>query len=237
VTMGKTLRAVSITGGYDGPPIINDISIEAEPGKITVVIGPNGAGKSTLAKALIGLLPYMTGKVYVGDEDVTGQKPYQLVHKGVGYLPQLMNTFDDMTVRENLEMGAFTLRGRLDARVEEILSLFPDLKDIMRRKAKELSGGQQRMVAMARALMIKPEVLILDEPTAGLSPLYTKKVWAQIARIRETGVTLLVIEQNARTALDFADNAVVMANGTVTTSGPASVLKEEESVKAALAGL
>ncbi|HUY78676.1 MAG TPA: ABC transporter ATP-binding protein [Ktedonobacterales bacterium] len=235
--MGKLLRAENLGGGYDGPPIIHDITIEARPGEITIILGPNGAGKSTCAKAMVGLLPSITGKVFLDNSEVTRLKPYQLIHRGIGYLPQMANVFDAMTVMENLEMGGFTLRGGLDARIKEVLDLFPDLSGVLSRKAAELSGGQQRMVAMARAMMTRPEAMILDEPTAGLSPLYTNKVWDRISDIKTTGVTLLVIEQNARTALEHADIALVITNGTVTQSGAAAVLMEEESVKAALAGL
>jgi len=235
--MGKLLRAENLGGGYDGPPIIHDITIEARPGEITIILGPNGAGKSTCAKAMVGLLPSITGKVFLDNSEVTRLKPYQLIHRGIGYLPQMANVFDAMTVMENLEMGGFTLRGGLEARIKEVLDLFPDLSGVLSRKAAELSGGQQRMVAMARAMMTRPEAMILDEPTAGLSPLYTNKVWDRISDIKTTGVTLLVIEQNARTALEHADIALVITNGTVTQSGAAAVLMEEESVKAALAGL
>jgi len=235
--MGKLLRAETLGGGYDGPPIIHDITLEARPGEITIILGPNGAGKSTCAKAMVGLLPTITGKVFIGNDDVTRLKPYQLIHRGIGYLPQLANVFDTMTVMENLEMGGFTIRGGLEARIKEVLDLFPDLSGVLTRKAGELSGGQQRMVAMARAMMTRPEAMVLDEPTAGLSPLYTNKVWDRISEIKTTGVTLLVIEQNARTALEHADVALVITNGTVSQSGAASVLMEEESVKAALAGL
>ena len=235
--MGKLLRAENLGGGYDGPPIIHDITIEARPGEITIILGPNGAGKSTCAKAMVGLLPSITGKVFLDNSEVTRLKPYQLIHRGIGYLPQMANVFDAMTVMENLEMGGFTLRGGLESRIKEVLDLFPDLSGVLSRKAAELSGGQQRMVAMARAMMTRPEAMILDEPTAGLSPLYTNKVWDRISDIKTTGVTLLVIEQNARTALEHADIALVITNGTVTQSGAAAVLMEEESVKAALAGL
>ena len=235
--MGKVLSTSDLGGGYDGPPIIRGITLEARPGEITIILGPNGAGKSTCAKAIVGLLPVITGHVTIGGEEVTRLKPYQLIHRGVGYLPQLANVFDAMSVMENLEMGGFTLRGGLDGRIEEVLDLFPDLKDVLSRKASELSGGQQRMVAMARAMMTQPDAMILDEPTAGLSPLYTNKVWDRISNIKATGVTLLVVEQNARTALEHADVALVITNGTITQSGPAAKLIEEESVKAALAGL
>lgn len=235
--MGKVLKAESLTGGYDGPPIIHDIALEAHPGKITIILGPNGAGKSTCAKALVGLLPSISGHVSIGGEEVTRLKPYQLIHRGVGYLPQLANVFDRMTVVENLQMGGFTLKGNLAARISEVLDLFPDLHGVLNRNASELSGGQQRMVAMARVMMTQPEAMILDEPTAGLSPLYTNKVWDRISEIKTTGVTLLVIEQNARTALEHADVALVITDGTVTQSGAAARLMESETVKAALAGL
>lgn len=235
--MGKVLRAENLTGGYDGPPIIHGITLEAQPGQITIILGPNGAGKSTCAKAMVGLLPSISGRVSIGGEDVTRLKPYQLIHRGVGYLPQLANVFDVMTVLENLQMGGYTVKSGLNARISEVLELFPDLHNVLDRKAGELSGGQQRMVAMARAMMTQPEAMILDEPTAGLSPLYTNKVWDRISQIKTTGVTLLVIEQNARTALEHADVALVITDGTVTQSGAASDLMESESVKAALAGL
>lgn len=236
--MGKVLSTSNLGGGYDSAPIIRDITLEARPGEITIILGPNGAGKSTCAKAIVGLLPSITGHVYVGGAEVTRLKPYQLIPRGVGYLPQLGNVFDAMTVMENLEMGGFSIkRSALDARVAEVLDLFPDLKTVLSRKARDLSGGQQRMVAMARAMMTHPDAMILDEPTAGLSPLYTNKVWDRISEIKTTGVTLLVVEQNARTALEHADVALVITNGTITQSGAAAKLMEEESVKAALAGL
>lgn len=235
--MGKVLTAENLGGGYDGPPIIHDISLAANPGQITIILGPNGAGKSTCAKALVGLLPSISGRVTIGGEDVTRLKPYQLIHRGVGYLPQLANVFDAMTVLENLQMGGFTLRRGLDERISEVMGLFPDLHGVLNRNAGELSGGQQRMVAMARVMMTQPEAMILDEPTAGLSPLYTNKVWDRISEIKTTGVTLLVIEQNARTALEHADVALVITDGSITQSGPAAQLMEAESVKAALAGL
>jgi branched-chain amino acid transport system ATP-binding protein len=235
--MGKVLRADKLTGGYDGPPIIHGITLEAHPGQITIILGPNGAGKSTCAKAMVGLLPSISGRVSIGGEDVTRLKPYQLIHRGVGYLPQLANVFDAMSVLENLQMGGYTLKSGLGARISEVLELFPDLHGVLDRKAGELSGGQQRMVAMARAMMTHPEAMILDEPTAGLSPLYTNKVWDRISQIKTTGVTLLVIEQNARTALEHADVALVITDGTVTQSGAAAELLESDSVKAALAGL
>ncbi len=207
-----------------------------ESGQISVILGPNGAGKSTLAKAIMGLLRISSGHIYLDGQDVTGLAPHQLVRLGVGYLPQLKNVFDEMTVLENLEMGALTYAGDFEKRREEVAGLFPDLPSIFKKKAGQLSGGQQRMVALARVLMVDPKVIILDEPTAGLSPLYAGRVWEQIAQIREHGVGLLVVEQNARTAMEHADFVFVMSDGRNYISGPASEVASQGEVAAILVG-
>jgi len=227
-----------VTVGYDdGPPIVNDVTVAISPGKVAVILGPNGAGKSTLAKAIVGLLPVSDGHVYVDDEEITGTRPFRLVRLGVGYLPQLDFVFDDMTVLENLQMGAYTLRNSLKERTAEVLDLFPDLADVLARKAGQLSGGQQRMVGLARVLMVQPRLAIFDEPTAGLAPRYVERVWEQIDRIRSKGLGLLVIEQNARTALEHADEVFVLSEGRNLISGPAALLANEAAVAEALAGL
>lgn len=228
----------AVTVGYDdGPPIVNDVTVAISPGKVAVILGPNGAGKSTLAKAIVGLLPVSDGHVYVDDEEITGTRPFRLVRLGVGYLPQLDFVFDDMTVLENLQMGAYTLRNSLKERTAEVLDLFPDLADVLARKAGQLSGGQQRMVGLARVLMVQPRLAIFDEPTAGLAPRYVERVWEQIDRIRSKGLGLLVIEQNARTALEHADEVFVLSEGRNLISGPAALLANEAAVAEALAGL
>lgn len=232
----ELLRAVGITAGYDGPPVLDDVAVTAEQGKTTVILGPNGAGKSTLAKAILGLLRIRAGHVYLAGQEVTGVTPHKLVRRGLGYLPQLANVFDDMSVQENLEMGGYTRKGDLRTRIAQVLELFPDLGVDKHKKASAMSGGQQRMLALARLLMTEPAVAILDEPTAGLSPLYAERVWAQIDRIRGTGVALLVVEQNASLAMDHADSVCLLAQGRNVLSGAASELREHADVARILVG-
>lgn len=230
------LRAESITVGYDGPPILYNVSVTADAGKTSVIIGPNGAGKSTLAKAIIGLLRLQAGHVYLKDSDITGIGPHKLVREGLAYLPQMLNVFDQLSVIENLEMGGYTLKGSLQRRISELLELFPDLAQDRHKKSGTLSGGQQRMLALARLLMIDPVVAVLDEPTAGLSPLYAERVWDQIDRIRSAGVALLVVEQNASLAMDHADAVFLLAQGRNVLSGPATELRHREEVARILVG-
>lgn len=230
------LRAEGITAGYDGPPVLDNVEVTADAGKTTVILGPNGAGKSTLAKAIIGLLRIRSGQVYLADHEVTGLGPHRLVRRGLGYLPQLANVFDDMSVLENLEMGGYTLKRKPRQRIEQVLELFPDLAADRRKKASALSGGQQRMLALARLLMTDPVVAILDEPTAGLSPLYAERVWGQIDRIRGSGVGLLVVEQNASLAMDHADAVYLLAQGRNVLSGDAADMRERAEVARILVG-
>lgn len=230
------LRAEGITAGYDGPPVLDEVAVTAEEGKTTVILGPNGAGKSTLAKAILGLLRISSGHVYFAGQEVTGLGPHRLVRRGLGYLPQLASIFDDMSVHENLEMGGYTLKGNLRQRIARVLELFPDLAADKRKKAGELSGGQQRMLALARLLMTDPVAAILDEPTAGLSPLYAGRVWEQIDRIRGSGVGLLVVEQNASLAMEHADSVYLLAQGRNVLSGDAAEMRERAEVARILVG-
>jgi ABC-type branched-subunit amino acid transport system ATPase component len=216
------LEVNEVVAGYGGVPVLQGVSLRVQSKRVCVVLGPNGAGKSTLAKAVVGLLPVMSGTVSLDGRDITGLPPYELVRLGVGYMPQLMNVFADMTILENLEMGAYTYTGDIRSRLGEVLELFPDLRANPRKRADQLSGGQQRMLALARALMIDPQVIILDEPTAGLAPVYTAQVWDQVVRIRNRGVGLIVVEQNVRAAISHADNAVVLTSGRVTMEGSAA---------------
>jgi branched-chain amino acid transport system ATP-binding protein len=229
------LTAEGMIAGYDGPPILDDVSVSAETGKIAVILGPNGAGKSTLAKAIVGLLPLKAGRVKLRDQDVTGLGAYKLVRLGLAYLPQLMNVFDQMSVIENLEMGGFTTK-RLDEHVARVLDLFPDLVKERRKRAGALSGGQQRMLALARMLMTDPTAAILDEPTAGLSPMYAERVWGHIRAIADRGVGLLVVEQNASMAMDHADSVFVLAQGRNVLSGPADEVRQRREVASILVG-
>jgi ABC-type branched-subunit amino acid transport system ATPase component len=230
------LRAEGITAGYDGPPILDGVSVKIEAGRLGVVLGPNGAGKSTLAKTILGLLSVSKGRVYLQDKDVTGMGPHKLVRRGLAYLPQLMNIFDQMSVIENLQMGGYTIKGDLAKRVDELFDIFPDLAVDRHKKSGTLSGGQQRMLALARMLMTDPVVAILDEPTAGLSPLYAERVWRQIERIRDLGVGMLVVEQNAEMALHYADEVYLLAQGRNALSGDADDLRGSAEITRILVG-
>jgi branched-chain amino acid transport system ATP-binding protein len=230
------IKAEAITAGYDGPPVLDRVSVTAETGKVTVVLGPNGAGKSTLAKAIVGLIPVRSGTVKLDGVEVTGQRPHQLVRRGFAYLPQLRNVFDDMTIAENLEMGGYTRPRHMRSRVGEVLAMFPDLAKDRHKHARKLSGGQQRMLALARMLMTEPVAAILDEPTAGLSPLYTSRVWDQIVQIRQAGVGLMVIEQNAAMAMERADTVYLLAQGRNVLSGQAAAVRSRPEVSKILVG-
>ena len=224
------LSAAGLTAGYGGPPVIEDISLDVRAGKVTAVVGPNGAGKSTLLKALTGLIRVSRGDVYVQGRKTTNTPPEKLIRRGLGYVPQVSNVFPDLTVRENLEMGAYTRRRGVDARVSEVCELFPDLGVSMRRRAAVLSGGQRSMLAMARALMLKPAVMLLDEPSAGLSPLLQGKLWEQIEKIAATGVGICVVEQNTRLTLRHAHWGYILVLGRNRLDGPARELLHDETV-------
>ena len=224
------LRADGVTAGYGGPPIIEDVSLRVLAGRITAVVGPNGAGKSTLMKALAGVLRVTRGEVYVRDIRTTNLAPERLVKRGLGYVPQVSNVFPDLTVRENLEMGGYTRRHGVAARIDELCELFPDLSKAMRRRAGMLSGGQRSMLALARALMLNPAVLLLDEPSAGLAPLLQSAVWEQIEKIAATGVGICVVEQNTRLTLRHADWGYILVLGRPALDGPAADLLRDENV-------
>jgi branched-chain amino acid transport system ATP-binding protein len=224
------LRTEGLTAGYGGPPIIEDISLTVRAGKITAIVGPNGAGKSTLLKALSGVLRVARGDVYIQGQKATNTPPEKLVKRGLGYVPQVSNIFPDLTVRENMEMGAYTRRRGVNARIDELCELFPDLGTSLRRRAGMLSGGQRTMLAMARALMLKPVVMLLDEPSAGLSPLLQSALWEQVERISATGVGICVVEQNTRRTLRHAHWGYILVLGRNRLDGPAEELLHDESV-------
>jgi branched-chain amino acid transport system ATP-binding protein len=224
------LRAVGVTAGYGGPPIVEDVTIEVTAGKITAIVGPNGAGKSTLLKAICGVLKMSRGDVYVRGSKTTNMLPEKLVRRGLSYVPQVSNTFPDLTVRENLEMGGYLLRHGLSRRIDELCELFPDLSRALRRRAGLLSGGQRSMLAMARGLMLKPAVLLLDEPSAGLSPLLQSTVWEQIEKVAATGVGICIVEQNTRRTLRHAHWGYILVLGRNRLDGPARQLLEDENV-------
>jgi branched-chain amino acid transport system ATP-binding protein len=224
------LSTEGLTAGYGGPPIIEDISLTVRAGRITAIVGPNGAGKSTLLKALSGVLRVSRGDVYVRGRRTTNTPPEKLVRRGLGYVPQVSNIFPDLTVRENMEMGAYTRRRGAHTRIDELCELFPDLGTSLRRRAGMLSGGQRSMLAMARALMLEPAVMLLDEPSAGLSPLLQGALWEQIERISATGVGICVVEQNTRRTLRHAHWGYILVLGRNRLDGPAEELLHDESV-------
>lgn len=203
----------TLTAGYGPVPIVKKATLRARAAEITVLVGPNGAGKSTLLKAIAGLLHPTEGRVVLNGEDVVGNAPDRLVKMGLAYVPQVANVFPSLTVIENLEMGGIVRRHATRERAEAMCQLFPDLRAALRRPARTLSGGQRNMLALARALMADPAVLLVDEPTAGLSPRYEQVVWDHIRAIRDTGVAVVLVEQNTRRALAEADWGYVLVNG------------------------
>jgi branched-chain amino acid transport system ATP-binding protein len=219
-----------LTAGYGGPPIVQDVCLEARPSAITAIVGPNGAGKSTLMKAIAGVIRPSGGEIQLCGQVTTGLTADRLVRRGMAYVPQVANVFPSLTVLENLEMGAYTRKSGVRARIEELYELFPDLRRAARRPARTLSGGQRNMLAMARGLMSRPKVLLVDEPTAGMAPKFESAVWEHIVQVRRTGVAVVVVEQNTRRTLSHADWAYVLVLGKNRLSGPPAQLLDDEEV-------
>ena len=204
----------TMTGGYGkGPDILHDCTIAVNRGEIAVIVGPNGAGKSTAMKAVFGMLNVRSGHVLLDGEDITNLSPQDRVVKGMGFVPQTSNIFTSLTVEENLEMGAFIRTDDISETMEQIYHLFPILKDKRNQAAGELSGGQRQQVAVGRALMTQPKVLMLDEPTAGVSPIVMDELFDRIIEVARTGIPILMVEQNARQALEIADKGYVLVQG------------------------
>lgn len=235
--MTSLLTLDKLSAGYGHAPILQEISFAITSKDIGVIVGPNGAGKSTCLKSTFGLTEITGGKIYLGHDDITSQSTDTLVHKGMGFVPQEHNVFTSMTVHENLEMGAFIREGNIDDTLDEIYTLFPPLKEKRSQNAGELSGGQRQMVAMGRALMSKPKLLLLDEPTAGLSPKYMQEVFEQIVKINNTGVGILMVEQNARQALAFASIGIVLVSGKLAFSGSGKDLLNDPEVARSFLGM
>jgi branched-chain amino acid transport system ATP-binding protein len=227
---GAALMVDGLQAGYGGAPIIEEITIRARRGAITAIVGPNGAGKSTLLKAIAGVIRPTAGRVIVEGRDVTGLPAVKLVRRGVAYVPQVANVFPELTVHENLEMGGYIRKSGVTQRIEELYTLFPDLRAASRRRANTLSGGQRTMLAMARGLMVEPAVLILDEPSAGLSPRFQGMIWEEIEQIRGANVAVLVVEQNTRETLRHAQWAYVLVLGRNRLEGPGRDLLNDEEV-------
>ena len=226
----------NMTGGYGSVDILHSCTVGVERGEIAVVVGPNGAGKSTAMKAMFGMLALRGGLVIMKGEDITALKPQERVLRGMGFVPQTQNVFPSMTVEENLEMGAFIRRDDVAETMGQVFDLFPILKDKRHQPAGELSGGQRQQVAVGRALMTRPDVLMLDEPTAGVSPIVMDELFDRIIEIARTGIAILMVEQNAKQALAIADKGYVLVQGTNRYTDTGEALLENPDVRRAFLG-
>lgn len=207
------LEAKRITAGYGETEILHRVFVKVNEGEIVSIVGPNGAGKSTLLKTILGLLKPREGKVILEAEDITGLDPDRIVRKGICYVPQTDNVFASLTVEENLEMGAFIRKDNYQNQIQEVYTIFPDLEERRKDRAGKLSGGQRQMVAIGRALMLEPKIILLDEPSASLAPKLVRLIFQKITEINRSGVGILMVEQNIREALRIADQAYVLAMG------------------------
>ena len=228
---GPLIQVDDVVAGYlPGVDILNGCSLELHTGEVIGIIGPNGAGKSTLLKAMFGLVDIRSGTVRLGNEDITGLRPHELVSRGIGFVPQTENVFPRLTIQENLEMGAFQKPAIFEPRFEVVAELFPLLAERRDQRADGLSGGQRQMVAIGRALMMDPQVVLLDEPSAGLSPAYQDQVFEQVNRIAQHGLSLIMVEQNARRCLEICDRGYVLDQGTNAYTGTGQQLLDDPKV-------
>jgi branched-chain amino acid transport system ATP-binding protein len=229
--MTETLLEVKkLTSGYGKFPVINDISFSVPSQKIVSVIGPNGSGKSTLLKTIMGLATIFEGNILLDGYDITGKEPEEIARSGVGYVPQLSNVFSDMTVKENLQIGLISCRDDKSSTMNDIFSLFPQLSKKLDLKAGLLSGGERQMLAISRALASKPKLLILDEPSAGLSPSVTQILFESISQINSLGVTVLIVEQNVQKAIEISNSVIVLVQGRKVYDGPTDEISSEEKI-------
>ena len=226
----------NLTAGYGGVDIIKNITLEVKQGEIAVIVGPNGAGKSTAMKALLGMLKLTDGSVSFADNDISTMLPQDRVNLGIAFVPQTNNVFTGMSVEENLEMGGFIRTDDIHHTIDDIYNLFPVLKEKRNQNAGELSGGQRQQVAFGRALMTKPKILMLDEPTAGVSPIVMDELFSRIIEVGKTGVGILMVEQNAKQALSIADRGYVLVNGKNSREGSGQDLLNNPEVRKSFLG-
>ena len=236
---GASLRATGVTAGYGGDPVIHAVSVRAEPREVVCIVGPNGSGKSTLLKSLVGVLRVSAGTVMIGDRDVTNLPPEEVARAGVGYVPQVDDVFAPLTVRENLEMGGYLLpRKEVGGHVEQVVTIFPRLGAMLGRQAGKLSGGERKMLAMGRVLMLAPAVFLLDEPTANLAPAIARSLLNEhVRRLADGGATVLLVEQRAKAALAISARAYVLGGGRLQLAGtPAELAASPDFVRSFLGG-
>jgi branched-chain amino acid transport system ATP-binding protein len=230
------LSATHMSGGYGGADILHDCELSVEKGEIAVIVGPNGAGKSTAMKAVFGMLNIHTGSVVLDGLDITKLSPQERVYKGMGFVPQTSNIFPTMTVAENLEMGAFIRTDDFKETMEQVYEIFPAVYEKRNQNAGELSGGQRQQVAVSRALMTQPKLLMLDEPTAGVSPIVMDELFDRIIEVAKTGIAVLMVEQNARQALDIADKGYVLVQGANAYTDTGAALLADPEVRRTFLG-
>ena len=232
----NSLVGINLTAGYGGVDIIKDINVEVNEGEIAVIVGPNGAGKSTAMKALLGMLNLTSGSVEYSKKEISTMLPQNRINLGLAFVPQTNNVFTGMTVEENLEMGGFLRDDEIIHTINDVFNLFPVLKEKRNQNAGELSGGQRQQVAFGRALMTKPKILMLDEPTAGVSPIVMDELFSKIIEVRKTGVGILMVEQNAKQALSIADRGYVLVNGKNSREGTGEELLNNPEVRKSFLG-
>lgn len=225
------LRVDNVVAGYTDVDILHGVSIQIDKNEIVTVIGPNGAGKSTLMKTIFGLTKFRGGEILFGGESIVGMRPDKIVRKGMGYVPQERNIFPTLTVLENLEIGVFVDRGCLDENLGEVLRIFPELRGRLHQKTGTMSGGEQKMVAVGRALITEPALLLLDEPSSGLSPKLRDLLFQKIEAINETGTAIMMVEQNAKKALAISDRGYILEMGKNRFEGEGKSLLEDADVR------